>query len=309
MLRSQMVAVATRYLDSTSEAEDVTQDALLKLWSMHKMLKESDIERLAFTILKHLCVDELRRREYRKGQQAVDIDSIDLASDTENPQDIEERERQLMIAMDKLPSRHRMLLQLRYLKGKDVHTIAEITGSTEESINMTLSRARSKVYKYMSAVVVAIICLGLFPFIVNKDNDIKNENEAPVIAHQPTIVRAKPSTSLAIEEPAPIALPESLPAEITPVKPQKAPATVLPDSESEQILQEVVDYYDLYVEEQQKAYVAENNAIIGELMEQYQLQQAEHEANYLALCQFADQYAATSQEIIQTSIDNKLNDF
>lgn len=304
-----MVAVATRYLDNHDEAEDITQDALLKLWCMHEMLKESDIERLAFTILKHLCIDELRRREYRKGKQTVDINSVDLASETDNLQEIEERERQLMIAMDKLPSKHRLLLQLRYLKGKDVHTIADITGSTEENINMTLSRARMKVYKYMSAVVVVIICLGLFPFIINKDNDINNENEAPVIAHQPAGVYVKPSTPPVVVEPAPIALPKSLPAETTTAKPQKAPTIVSPDSESKQILQEVVDYYDQYAREQQNASVAESNAIIDELMDQYLRQQDEYEADYLALCQFADQYAATSHDIIQTSIDNKLNDF
>lgn len=37
-LRDRMVAVATRMLDNRDEAEDVTQDALLKLWAVRKKL-------------------------------------------------------------------------------------------------------------------------------------------------------------------------------------------------------------------------------------------------------------------------------
>lgn len=157
-----MVAIAMRYLGNYDDAEDITQDALIKLWAMHEMLRESEVERIAFAVLKHRCIDELRRREYRKGRQTVSIDNVDVAMESVDPREIEEREKQLMIAVGKLPSKQRLLLQMRYLSGKDVHTIAQITGSSEESINMALSRARNKVYKLM-AVVVAVVCMALLP--------------------------------------------------------------------------------------------------------------------------------------------------
>ena len=171
-----MVAIAIHYLENHDDAEDITQDALFKLWAMHEMLRESEVDRIAFAVLKHLCIDELRRREYRKGKQTLSIDSIDVAMEADNPQEIEERERQLMVAVGKLPSKQRLLLHMRYIKGKDVHTIAQITGSTEESINMALSRARNTVYKFMAVVVVAVISIGLFAFSYH------SANEAPVVA-------------------------------------------------------------------------------------------------------------------------------
>ena len=191
-LRSQMVEVATRYLDNHDEAEDITQDALLKLWAMREILRESEVDRLAFTILKHLCVNELKRREYRRANLSVDIDSIDVAMETDNPHEIEEREQQLMAAVNKLPSRQRLLLEMRYIKGKDVRTISALTGSSEESINMALSRARSKVYKIMAAVVVAVVCIGLFVFsfgdtdepaaVQSADNRVENPESVNVAA-------------------------------------------------------------------------------------------------------------------------------
>lgn len=188
-LRDRMVATATRYLENHDEAEDITQDALLKLWAMHQMLQESDVDRLAFTILKHLCINELKRREYRRGDQSVSIDSIDVAMDSDNPQDIEEREQQLMTAVNKLPSKQRLLLQMRYLTGKDVPTIAALTGGTEQSVNKALSRARLSVYRMMAAVVVAVICMGVFTFLWNKPADkqvIASQHVKQEQPHKPT---------------------------------------------------------------------------------------------------------------------------
>lgn len=165
-----MVAIAMRYLENRDDAEDVTQDALLKLWAMREMLRESEVDRLAFMVLKHLCINELKKREYKKSNNVVSIDSIDVALDPDNPQEIEERERQLMMAVDKLPSKQRQLLHMRYIKGKDVHTIAQITGSSEGSIKMALSRVRNKIYKLMTAVVAAI-CALVFPWLVDGGGD------------------------------------------------------------------------------------------------------------------------------------------
>lgn len=166
-LRDRMVAVATRMLDNRDEAEDVTQDALLKLWSVRKKLQESDIDRLAFVILRHLCIDELRRRKCRKGNKTVDIDSVEVAMSPEDLEVVEERERQLIRAVDKLPSRQRMLLRMRYIEGMEVSAIAELVGGSEDSVNMVLSRARRGVYRLMTFVVVAA-CLVLYTLLPNR---------------------------------------------------------------------------------------------------------------------------------------------
>lgn len=166
-LRDRMVAVATRMLDNRDEAEDVTQDALLKLWAVRKKLQESDIDRLAFVILRHLCIDELRRRKCRKGNKTVDIDSVEVAMSPEDLEVVEERERQLIRAVDKLPSRQRMLLRMRYIEGMEVSAIAELVGGSEDSVNMVLSRARRGVYRLMTFVLVAA-CLVLYTLLPNR---------------------------------------------------------------------------------------------------------------------------------------------
>ena len=60
-LRPQLISLAKRYLKDTDEAEDVVQDALLKLWQMHGELR-SPMAAMAATITRNLSIDRLRRQ-------------------------------------------------------------------------------------------------------------------------------------------------------------------------------------------------------------------------------------------------------
>lgn len=156
-LRQQMVRVATRYLEDVDGAQDMVQDALLKLWSMHDMLS-CPMDRLAFTVLKHRCLDELRKREHYRRAEGLTLEQLEVAdTDANDLQALEERERQLMKAVQKLPSKQRLLLQMRYVRGTDIDTLSQILGSSQDSIRQSLSRARRSVLKALGAVVAACI--------------------------------------------------------------------------------------------------------------------------------------------------------
>lgn len=176
-LQLQMVRVATRYLEDADGAQDMVQDALLKLWCMHDML-QAPMDRLAFTVLKHRCLDELRKREHRRKADNVSMELLEVADTaTDNLQALEERERQLMRAVRQLPSRQRLLLQMRYVQGTDVETLSRITGSSQDSIRQSLSRARQSVLKALGAVVAAcaVILLGI-SYLLQSFTDQTNNN-------------------------------------------------------------------------------------------------------------------------------------
>lgn len=99
--------------------------------------------------------------------QRKHIDSVEVAMSPEDLEVVEERERQLIRAVDKLPSRQRMLLRMRYIEGMEVSAIAELVGGSEDSVNMVLSRARRGVYRLMTFVVVAA-CLVLYTLLPNR---------------------------------------------------------------------------------------------------------------------------------------------
>ncbi|MBQ1581788.1 MAG: sigma-70 family RNA polymerase sigma factor, partial [Prevotella sp.] len=45
-IRPRLISQAQRYLDNTDDAEDVVQDALLRLWQMREQLR-SPLDRMA----------------------------------------------------------------------------------------------------------------------------------------------------------------------------------------------------------------------------------------------------------------------
>ena len=72
-LRGNMLATACRYLHDTSEAEDVVQDVLVRLWKMCDRL-QPDVKNLAHVLTRDLAIDRLRQL-----RPHVDIEGLNFA--------------------------------------------------------------------------------------------------------------------------------------------------------------------------------------------------------------------------------------
>ena len=123
VLRPRLVGTAWQYVGD--EAEDVVQDAMMKLWDMRCNL-HCPMEPMARVVVRNICVDRLRRRN------AVTV--VPLAGDEG-----------LAAIVDRLPDRQRTVLCMRHLDGMEMGDIAEQTGSSEEAVRKALSRARQAV--------------------------------------------------------------------------------------------------------------------------------------------------------------------
>jgi len=60
-LRVQLVGVAQKYLSATDEAEDIVQDAMIKLWLMRDQLM-APVSGFASVVTRNLCIDHLRKK-------------------------------------------------------------------------------------------------------------------------------------------------------------------------------------------------------------------------------------------------------
>lgn len=142
-LRQELLAEAQRYLSSRNEAEDAVQDTMLRLWDMRDKLR-SPMKPLAYVIVRHLCVDMLRKR-----QPMVGVEGIGLADDHEDGHQAVER---MMNVVAALPETQQTILRLRHMDGMDMGSIAELTGMSEAAVRKALSRARMAVReKYINA--------------------------------------------------------------------------------------------------------------------------------------------------------------
>lgn len=142
-LRNRSVAVAASFGFAPDEAEDVAQDAMLKLWCLHSSLTDSShAEALNMSITRHLCVDTMRR------QRTVPMDSRPVIDDRhatpDNALETADNERWLEIRLSQLPSNEHAVLHLRQVERKSEAEIAAILGISAASVPTLLSRARRK---------------------------------------------------------------------------------------------------------------------------------------------------------------------
>lgn len=178
MLRQHLHSMAQKYLGKTDEAEDIVQDAMLKLWLMHDKL-HAPVVGIGSIITRNLCIDFLRRKKPM-------IDISKLAEEEEVSDNGEEIERMLQI-IDTLPSAQRTILRMRHLEGMEMREIAMVLGSTEVAVRKTLSRARMVVRRKMIAwLAAACLIIGLSMMAVRWLKIEQEEEECVAIVYGKT---------------------------------------------------------------------------------------------------------------------------
>ena len=144
-MRSQLLFYARRFLASPEEAEDVIQEALLKLWYMReKLAGYENIPALAVQITKNLCLNRLKAHSYRQEE----LDSVSIESEMPSPYtQLEQKDSvaHVMKIIDRLPDLQQNILRMKHIDGFEIDEIVSLTGSKPEAVRMNLSRARKKV--------------------------------------------------------------------------------------------------------------------------------------------------------------------
>jgi RNA polymerase sigma factor (sigma-70 family) len=138
------LALARRMLSDPAEAEDVTQEAMLRLWRIAPEWRpgEARISTWLWRVTANLCTDRLRRR--RGG--TADLDAIpepaDGAPSVQARLEAEERRAAVLAAIAALPERQRRAVEMRHLDELSNIEIAEVMETSVEAVESLLARAR-----------------------------------------------------------------------------------------------------------------------------------------------------------------------
>jgi len=139
-LRPQLMVAARRHTGDSDCAEDIVQDALLRLWQLHANL-HMPIAPLAFVLVRNLAIDTLRRPQTH---HACRVETLAMA---EPVKEVDARYERIVRLLNKLPTLQQTIFRLRHIEGMEYADIAEITGTTPESVRQTVSRARRTILK------------------------------------------------------------------------------------------------------------------------------------------------------------------
>ncbi|MBK5932576.1 RNA polymerase ECF family sigma subunit [Rhodovulum imhoffii] len=134
--------VAARMLRDPTEAEDVAQEAMLRLWRAASGWRpgEARVSTWLYRVVSNLCIDRLRKA------RGANIDSIpepaDPAPGAEARLQGEARAQALQIALGRLPERQRQAVILRHLEGLPNPEIAQIMEISVEAVESLTARGK-----------------------------------------------------------------------------------------------------------------------------------------------------------------------
>lgn len=147
--KDKVFRLAKRLLVSTEEAEDATQEVIVKLWNKNENLNTyNSVEALAMTMTKNYCLDQLKLK--RAGN--LKIVHNNFTDRTPSLQQIVEDDDSLNWVgkiIDKLPEQQRLIVQMRDIEQYEFAEIAQILNMNETAIRVALSRARKTIREFM----------------------------------------------------------------------------------------------------------------------------------------------------------------
>ena len=143
--KDKLYRLAKRLLVSREEAEDATQEILLKLWSKSESMEEyRNVEAFAMTMTKNFCLDRL------KSKQAGNLKLVHSNYSDENTSLQKQLEAKDSLSwmeriMKDLPEQQKMILQLRDVEQYEFDEICELLDMKPTAVRVALSRARKTV--------------------------------------------------------------------------------------------------------------------------------------------------------------------
>ncbi|MBJ6367111.1 RNA polymerase sigma factor [Snuella sedimenti] len=143
--KDKVYRLAKRLLVSTEEAEDATQEVLLKLWNNKKKIQEyKNVEAFSMTMTKNFCFDKL------KSKQAQNLKIVHSNYEEKNlplQKQVELHDSVSWVSkiIEELPEQQRMVIQLRDIEGYDFNEIADMLDMNNTAVRVSLSRARKTI--------------------------------------------------------------------------------------------------------------------------------------------------------------------
>ncbi|MEZ2445993.1 RNA polymerase sigma factor (sigma-70 family) [Chitinophaga sp. W3I9] len=147
-VRPKLYRFAFRLLGNEEDAQDITQDALMKVWDMQeKMAELQNMEAWCMRITRNLALDKIKARKYRMSDELDRAGELP-ATQQKSPHAVTEQNdvmEKVHVAINALPEKYRTILQLRDIDGHSYQEIADILDIDMNDVKVNLHRARKTV--------------------------------------------------------------------------------------------------------------------------------------------------------------------
>jgi RNA polymerase sigma-70 factor, ECF subfamily len=147
-----MLGLARRILGNAADAEDVAQEAMLRVWTHAPRWQPLAAFRTWLTrVTVNLCLDRKRRAPWVALEAAGDI--VDPALGASEKAERDERERQVAAAIGELPARQRAAIVLTYGDGMSNAQVAEVLGTSVSAVETLLVRGKQNLRRALDKLI------------------------------------------------------------------------------------------------------------------------------------------------------------
>ncbi len=143
--KDKVFRLAKRLLVSKEEAEDATQEILLKLWSNQNNIQDyKNVEAFSMTMTKNLCLDRLKSKQ-AQNLKIVHSNYQDHNVSLQKQVELNDSVNWVSKIMNELPEQQKIIVQLRDIEEYEFEEIAKVLEMNETAVRVALSRARKTI--------------------------------------------------------------------------------------------------------------------------------------------------------------------
>ena len=141
--KNKLYRFAYRIVGNGTEAEDIVQEVMIKLWNQRgKLHQYNSIEAWCIQMTKNLSIDKTRSKHYKVG---IIPEGFDISSNQNNPHKVAETRdtvQRIKNIMNTLPTKQREVMQMRDIEGLSYKEIEEQLKIPMNQVKVYLFRAR-----------------------------------------------------------------------------------------------------------------------------------------------------------------------
>jgi len=150
-----LVGLAMRMTGNKSEAEDIAQEAFVRLWKQsHDWQAKAKISTWLYRVVHNLAIDSIRRKERQKLSANDQVEISENTASTQNNQDHmlhqQDITRQVETAISHLPERQRTAITLVHHRDMSNKEAAHVMNISVDALESLLARGRRSLKKTLS---------------------------------------------------------------------------------------------------------------------------------------------------------------
>lgn len=149
--KDKVFRLAKRLLVSREEAEDATQEVILKLWkNKAKMEQYKNVEAFSMTMTKNFCLDKLKSKQ-AQNLKIVHSNYQDHNVALQKQIEVNDSLKWVAKIIEDLPEQQKMVVQLRDIEQYDNDEIAKMLDMNPTAVRVALSRARKAIREKLTS--------------------------------------------------------------------------------------------------------------------------------------------------------------